>query len=66
MAADAAANLYFSLLAAYGDQAAFRLMAALHPKVVQYVKFLSTPVRMAGMGEVRGAGGAERGAALHE
>lgn len=52
LAADAAANLYFSLLSAYGDQAAFRLMAALHPKVVQYVKFLSTPVRMAGMGEV--------------
>lgn len=52
LAADAAANLYFSLLATYGEQATFRLMAALHPKVVQYVKFLSTPVRMAGMGEV--------------
>lgn len=52
LAADAAANLYFSLLTAYGEQATFRLMAALHPKVVQYVKFLSTPVRMAGMGEV--------------
>ena len=52
LAADAAANLYFSLLAAYGEQAGFRLMADLHPKVVQYVKFLSTPVRMAGMGEV--------------
>lgn len=52
LAADAAANLYLSLVATYGDSAAVRLMVALHPKVVQYVKFLSTPVRMAGMGEV--------------
>ena len=52
LAADAAANLYLSLVATYGDSVAVRLMVALHPKVVQYVKFLSTPVRMAGMGEV--------------
>ncbi len=52
LAADAASNLYFSLLAAYGEAETFRLLAAMQPKVVQYVKYLSTPVRMAGMGEV--------------
>ena len=51
LASDAAANLYFTLVSAYGDQEVFRLLSAFHPKVVQYVKYLSTPVRMTGMGE---------------
>ena len=54
-AADAASNLYFTLLAVYGEPEVFRWLSAIHPKVVQYVKFLSTPVRMAGMGEVDAA-----------
>ncbi len=52
LAADAASNLYFSLLTAYGEPETFRMLSAMQPKVVQYVKYLSTPVRMAGMGEV--------------
>ena len=54
-AAEAASNLYFTLLTVYGEPEVFRWRAAIHPKVVQYVKFLSTPVRMAGMGEVDAA-----------
>ena len=52
LAADASANVYLSLIAAYGEPKTLALLAAIHPKVVQYVKYLSTPVRMAGMGEV--------------
>ena len=52
LAADAPQQLMFTLAAEYGEPAAFRILAGLHPKVVQYVKYLSTPVRMAGMGEV--------------
>ncbi len=55
LAADAAANLYFTLLSVYGEQEVLQWLSAMHPKVVQYVKFLSTPVRMAGMGEVDAA-----------
>jgi iron(III) transport system substrate-binding protein len=51
MASGAAANLYFSMMAQYGDQATYQLLSGMHPKVVQYAKYLSTPVRMAGMGE---------------
>ena len=54
-AAEAASNLYFTLLAVYGEPEVFQWLSAMHPKVVQYVKFLSTPVRMAGMGEVDAA-----------
>lgn len=52
LASEAAANLYFSLLAQYGEPAVFQLLRQLHLKVVQYAKYLSTPVRMAGMDEV--------------
>ena len=52
LAADAASNLYFTMISVYGEQETLRQLSAIHPKVVQYVKFLSTPVRMAGMGEV--------------
>lgn len=52
LAADSAANLYFFLVAQFGDNQALAMLQQLHPKVVQYAKYLSTPVRMAGMGEV--------------
>lgn len=52
LAADNAANLYFFLVAEFGEENALQLLAKIHPKVVQYAKYLSTPVRMAGMGEV--------------
>lgn len=51
LAADAAKNLFFSMMSQYGDVATYQLLTRLHPKVVQYAKYLSTPVRMAGMGE---------------
>ncbi|MEG6585473.1 extracellular solute-binding protein [Dendrosporobacter sp. 1207_IL3150] len=52
LAADAAANLLFSLVSANGEEKAFDFLSKIHPKVIQYAKFLATPVRMAGMGEV--------------
>lgn len=52
LAADGAANMYFFLVAQYGEAEALAIMQAIHPKVAQYSKYLSTPVRMAGMGEV--------------
>lgn len=52
LAADAAANLLYTMVAEYDEQRTFQLLQRIHPKVVQYAKFLSTPVRMAGMGEV--------------
>nr|MBO6295831.1 extracellular solute-binding protein [Schwartzia sp. (in: firmicutes)] len=55
LAADAASNLYFTMVSVYGETEVLRQLSALHPKVVQYVKFLSTPVRMTGMGEVDAA-----------
>jgi len=51
-AADASANLLFTLIAEYDENKVFTLLNKLHPKVAQYSKYLSTPVRMAGMGEV--------------
>ncbi|BEU87994.1 ABC transporter substrate-binding protein [Selenomonas sp. TAMA-11512] len=51
LAADAAKNLFFSMMSQYGDEVTYQLLFRLHPKVVQYAKYLSTPVRMAGMGE---------------
>jgi len=52
LAADSAANLYFSLIVEFGEPKTLELLQKLHPHVVQYAKYLSTPVRMAGMGEV--------------
>lgn len=52
LAADNAANMYFFLVAQFGEQEAIRLLQGMHPQIVQYAKYLSTPVRMAGMGEV--------------
>ena len=55
LAADAASNLYFTMVSVYGEAEVLRQLSVIHPKVVQYVKFLSTPVRMTGMGEVDAA-----------
>ena len=51
VAADAASNLLYSLIAEFGEEKAYGILRALHPKVVQYTKYLSNPVRQAGMGE---------------
>jgi iron(III) transport system substrate-binding protein len=52
LAARASADLFFALISQYGEQEVFDMLRQLHPRVVQYSKYLSTPVRMAGMGEV--------------
>lgn len=52
MAADAPQQVMFTLVSEYGEAETFHILSEMHPKVVQYVKYLSTPVRMAGMGEV--------------
>ncbi len=51
MASQTAANLFYALVEHFGENRAFEIIEKLHPKVVQYAKYLSTPVRMAGMGE---------------
>ena len=51
MAADNAANIYMFMVAQYGEENALSYMKQLHPHVVQYAKYLSTPARMTGMGE---------------
>lgn len=51
MAADASANLLYSMIAQFGDQAAYGIWRGIHPNVVQYAKYLVNPVRQAGMGE---------------
>ena len=52
LAADASANLMFQMIGNFGDAKTYEILEGLHPKVVQYAKFLSNPVRQAGMGEV--------------
>ena len=52
LAADASANILFTMISQYGEENTTKIFTKLHPKVVQYSKYLSTPVRMAGMGEV--------------
>jgi iron(III) transport system substrate-binding protein len=51
LAADASANLLYSLAAVNGETQALSYLAKIHPKIVQYSKFLVTPPRMAGLGE---------------
>lgn len=51
LAAEASANLFFSMTATNGEEATLAYLAKLHPKIVQYAKFLATPVRMVGLGE---------------
>ena len=52
MAADASSNLLYSMIAEYGDQRAFEIWRRIQPKIMQYSKYLHTPVRQTGMGEV--------------
>ena len=52
MAADAASNLLYSMIAEYGEQQAFDMWRGIQPKIMQYSRYLHTPVRQAGMGEV--------------
>lgn len=51
LAADAAANLFYSLAITNGEEKNLEYLKQIHLQVVQYAKFLATPVRMAGMGE---------------
>ena len=52
LAADASANLMFQMIGNLGNAKTYEILSGLHPKVIQYAKFLSNPVRQAGMGEV--------------
>lgn len=52
LAADAASNLMLQMIGNFGDAKTYEILNGIHPKVVQYAKFLSNPVRQAGMGEV--------------
>ena len=52
MAADAASNLFCSMIAQFGDAAAYAIWRDIHPHVLQYARYLANPVRQAGMGEV--------------
>lgn len=52
LAAEASANLMLQLIGNFGDEKTYEILSGIHPKVVQYAKFLSNPVRQAGMGEV--------------
>lgn len=51
LAADASANLMLQMIDNFGDDVTYEILSGLHPKVVQYAKYLSNPVRQAGMGE---------------
>lgn len=50
-AAEAAANLLFTLVSTNGEAQTLAYLKKLHPQIIQYAKFLATPVRMVGMGE---------------
>lgn len=52
LASEASANLLYTLQAVEGETATLAFFKKMHPQIVQYAKFLATPVRMAGMGEV--------------
>ena len=52
LAAEAMENLLVSMIAQYGDAAAYRIWRGIHPNVINYAKFLNNPARQAGMGEV--------------
>ena len=52
LAAEASANLMLQLIGNFGDVRAYEILSGIHSNVVQYAKFLSNPVRQAGMGEV--------------
>lgn len=51
LAADASANLMFQMIGNFGDAKTYEILSEIHPRVVQYAKYLANPVRQAGMGE---------------
>ena len=51
LAADASSNLMFQMIGNFGDAKTYEILSGIHSKVVQYTKYLSNPVRQAGMGE---------------
>lgn len=51
IAANASANLMLQMIGNFGDVKTYEILSNIHPKVVQYAKYLSNPVRQAGMGE---------------
>ena len=51
LAADASANLMFQMIGNFGDVETYKILAGLHPNIIQYTKYLSNPVRQAGMSE---------------
>lgn len=51
LAAEASANLLYTLTSVNGETQTLTFLKKIHPQVVQYAKFLATPVRMVGMGE---------------
>lgn len=51
VAAQSAANILYSFVEVYGEEAALKYFERLRPHVVQYSKFLVTPIRLAALGE---------------
>lgn len=51
LAAEASANLLYSLVAVHGENPTLRYFAHLHANTIQYAKLLVTPPRMVGLGE---------------
>lgn len=51
LAADASSNLMFQMIGNFGEEKTYEILSGIHPRVVQYAKYLSNPVRQAGMGE---------------
>ena len=51
LAAEASANLLYTLITVHGEAPTFTYLDKIHRQIVQYPKFLATPVRMVGMGE---------------
>ena len=51
LAADASSNLMFQMIGNFGTAKTYEILSGIHPRVVQYAKYLSNPVRQAGMGE---------------
>lgn len=52
LAAEASANLLYTMTGVKGEASTLAYFKKLHPQIMQYAKFLATPVRMAGLGEV--------------
>lgn len=51
MTADASAALFYSMIVNNGEAEALSFLKKIHPQIIQYAKFLTTPIRMTGLGE---------------